>query len=85
MNLTPDRPVGTVLPPSGPSGASDGHVDGVHEDETSGEDEVTVESDGFTVARDLGGGIDLHDGVALVVDSDEAFVPLWAKVGRASQ
>ena len=44
-----------------------------------------MESDGFTVARDLGGGIDLHDGVALVVDSDEAFVPLWAKVGRASQ
>jgi len=32
INLTPDRPVGTVLPPSGPSGTPDGHVDGVHED-----------------------------------------------------
>lgn len=76
VDLSTDRPVGTVLPPSGPGGTTDGHVNGVHQDETSGEHELAVQSDGFTVAADPLGGVHLHDGVTLVVDRDEAFVPL---------
>ena len=76
IDLSTDRPVGAVLPPSGPGGTTDGHVDGVHEDETSGEHQLAVQSDGSSVTAEVLGRVDLHDSITLVVDRHETGVPL---------
>lgn len=75
VNLSSVRPVGTVRPPGWPGTASVGHMQGVHQDETTGVDEVAVNSHGLSTAGNVFGRVDLHDGVALRVDRDQTLVP----------
>lgn len=50
-------------------------MDGIKDDESTVEDEVVVETDRFTIARDCRGGLDAHDGIAGAVDLDDLVVP----------
>jgi len=71
VDLAVGWPLGTVGPKRGPSTAPVWHVHGVQNDEAAVDHVVGVNAHGFAVAGDLGGGLDAHDGVPGVVDTNE--------------
>ncbi len=71
VDLATGRPVGSIAPERRPRPTASRHMHGIKENQSARVGERGGDTDGFAVARDLGCGVDTHDGVASGVDLDE--------------